>query len=173
MILKFKTKRVDEMTYYSVYDEQIQSLRTDYAYYEDKVKLKAMFENHMLDFKDVSPNQTEIIWSELGYKIIETPMDFINESEQSILTEVVHGKYNHVNKGWFDDFNAIDKADLKSIIEFKEFGFAGAWYVVFTNTNKPLVIKHKINNVNTSHTMNYYKSCYKLKTHEMSYKTVY
>lgn len=34
-----------KMTYYSVYDEQIKELRTDYAYYEDKAELQAAFEN--------------------------------------------------------------------------------------------------------------------------------
>ncbi|WP_436962389.1 hypothetical protein [Staphylococcus shinii] len=161
------------MTYYSVYDEQIKELRTDYAYYQDKAKLKAEFEKHMMDIREVTPNEVETIWADLEYNIIETPLDFINEAEKQVLQEVVHGNYTNVNKGWFKDFNRMNKADIKSIIEFKEFGFASAWYVVFSYSHKPLVIKHQTNDVNTYHVMYQYKYGFKLNVHEMSYKAVY
>lgn len=161
------------MMKYSVYDEQIKGLRTDYAYYEDKAKLKADFEKYMIEIRDVTPKEVESVWSELEYRIIETPIDFINEAEEKVLQEVVHGDYTHVKKGWFKDFNCIEKADIKCIIEFKEFGFAGAWYVVFTHTHTPLVIKHPINDVNTYHIMYQYKYGFKLDVHQMSYKAAY
>lgn len=161
------------MTYYSVYDEQIKELRTDFAYYEDKAKLQADFEKHMIDINDVSSYTVEVIWSDLEYRIIETPLDFINETEKQILHEVVHEDYAHVKCGWFSDFNHISKADIKSIIEFKEYREAGAWYVVFTHTQKPLVIKHRYNNVNTYHIMYHYKFGFKLNVHEMSCNAVY
>lgn len=72
------------MTYYSVYDEQIKELRTDFAYYEDKAKLQADFEKHMIAINDVSPYKVEAVWSDLEYRIIETPLDFINESEKNL-----------------------------------------------------------------------------------------
>lgn len=161
------------MTYYSVYDEQIKELRTDYAYYEDKAELQAAFEKHMLDIKDVSPYQVETVWTDLEYSIIETPLDFISEAEQKILHEVVHEDYTHVKRGWFSDFNHINQADIKSIVEFKEYREAGAWYVVFTHTQKPLVIKHRYNDVNTYHIMYHYKFGFNLNVHEMSSKAVY
>lgn len=166
-------KWVLAMTYYSVYDEQIKELRTDYAYYQDKAKLKAEFEKHMVDIRDVKRNEVETVWSDLEYNIIETPLNFINEAEKQILQEVVHGNYAHVNKGWFKDFNRIDKADIKSIIEFKEYEFDGAWYVIFTHTHKPLVIRHQSNDINTYRIMYQYKFGFKLQVHEMSYKAVY
>ena len=161
------------MTYYSVFDKQIKELRTDFAYYKDKARLKDEFEQHMIEVKEVKSNEDERIWNEFGYRIIETPLDFINESEKQILREVVHGYYANVNKGWFEDFNHIDKSEIKSIVEFKEFGFAGAWYVVFTHTDKPLVIKHNVNDVNTYFIMYEYIWGFKLQVYEMSYKAVY
>lgn len=161
------------MTYYSVYDEQIKELRTDYAYYEDKAELQAAFEKHMIDIKDVSPYQVETVWTDLEYSIIETPLDFISEAEQKILHEVVHEDFTHVKRGWFSDFNHINQADIKSIVEFKEYREAGAWYVVFTHTQKPLVIKHRYNDVNTYHIMYHYKFGYNLNVHEMSSEAVY
>lgn len=161
------------MTYYSVYDEQIKELRTDFAYYEDQEKLKNDFEKHMVEIRDVSPYEVESIWTDLEYNIIETPFDFINETEQQTLYEVVHGDYTHVKRGWFSDFNQIDKADIKSIVEFKEYREAGAWYVVFTHTHKPLVIKHQSNDVNTYHIMYQYKFGFNLNVHELSSKAVY
>lgn len=161
------------MTYYSVYDEQIKELRTDYAYYEDKAELQAAFEKHMIDIKDVSPYQVETVWTDLEYSIIETPLDFISEAEQKILHEVVHEDFTHVKRGWFSDFNHINQADIKSIVEFKEYREAGAWYVVFTHTQKPLVIKHRYNDVNTYHIMYHYKFGYNLDVHEMSSEAVY
>lgn len=162
-----------KMTYYSVYDEQIKELRTDYAYYEDKAELQAAFEKHMIDIKDVSPYQVETVWTDLEYSIIETPLDFISEAEQKILHEVVHEDFTHVKRGWFSDFNHINQADIKSIVEFKEYREAGAWYVVFTHTQKPLVIKHRYNDVNTYHIMYHYKFGYNLNVHEMSSEAVY
>lgn len=162
-----------KMTYYSVYDEQIKELRTDYAYYEDKAELQAAFEKHMIDIKDVSPYQVETVWTDLEYSIIETPLDFISEAEQKILHEVVHEDFTHVKRGWFSDFNHINQADIKSIVEFKEYREAGAWYVVFTHTQKPLVIKHRYNDVNTYHIMYHYKFGYNLDVHEMSSEAVY
>ncbi len=161
------------MTYYSVYDEQIKELRTDFAYYEDQAKLKADFEKYMIEIRDVSPYEVETIWTDLEYRIIETPLDFIDETEQQILHEVVHGDYTHVNRGWFRDFNRIDKADIKSIVEFKEYREAGAWYVVFTHTHQPLVIKDQANDINTYHIMYQYKFGFKLNVHEMSSTAVY
>lgn len=161
------------MTYYSVYDEQIKELRTDYAYYEDKAELQAAFEKHMIDIKDVSPYQVETVWTDLEYSIIETPLDFISEAERKILHEVVHEDFTHVKRGWFSDFNHINQADIKSIVEFKEYREAGAWYVVFTDTQKPLVIKHRYNDVNTYHIMYHYKFGYNLNVHEMSSEAVY
>lgn len=161
------------MTYYSVYDEQIKELRTDFAYYEDKAKLQADFEKHMIAINDVSPYKVEAVWSDLEYRIIETPLDFINEREKQILHEVVREDYTHVKRGWFSDFNHIAKAEIKSIVEFKEYREAGAWYVVFTHTQKPLVIKHRYNDVNTYHIMYHYKFGFKLNVHEMSCNAVY
>lgn len=162
-----------KMTYYSVYDEQIKELRTDYAYYEDKAELQAAFEKHMIDIKDVSPYQVETVWTDLEYSIIETPLDFISEAELKILHEVVHEDFTHVKRGWFSDFNHINQADIKSIVEFKEYREAGAWYVVFTHTQKPLVIKHRYNDVNTYHIMYHYKFGFNLDVHEMSSEAVY
>lgn len=161
------------MTYWSVYDTQIKELRTDYAYYEDKTKLQAEFEKHMMDIKDVSPYQVETVWTDLEYSIIETPLDFINHEEQQILHEIVHGDYTNVTCGWFKDFNNIEKEDIKSIVEFKEFREAGAWYVVFTHTRQPLVIKHQYNDIKTYHIMYHYKYGFKLNVHELSSKAVY
>lgn len=127
----------------------------------------------MLDIKDVSPYQVETVWTDLEYSIIETPLDFISEAEQKILHEVVHEDFTHVKRGWFSDFNHINQADIKSIVEFKEYREAGAWYVVFTHTQKPLVIKHRYNDVNTYHIMYHYKFGYNLNVHEMSSEAVY
>ena len=170
MLLKIKMKWVNVITYYSVYDEQIKELRTDFSYYKDKVELKVTFEKHMIDIRDVSPYQVEQVWNELDYSIIETPLNFINEADKKVLYEIANGDYQNIERGWFDDLNAV-KSEIKSIIAFKEYREPGAWYVIFTHTQKPLVIKHRYNDVNTYHIMYHYRFAFGLDIHEMSIKT--
>lgn len=161
------------MTYFSVYDAQIKEMRTDFAYYEDKAKLQNDFEKHLMDIKEICSKDIHQVWNELEYRIIETPFDFVNEAEKRILNEVVHGNFSSVKKGWFLEFEAIDKKEIKSMLEFKEFGFGGAWYVVFTHNQKPLVIQHKINDVNTYCQMYQYRKQLEDITYQLSYKAVY
>jgi len=161
------------MTQYSVYDAQIKEMRNDFAYYEDKEKLQNDFEKHLMDIKEICSKDIHKVWNELEYRIIETPFDFVNEAEKRILNEVVHGDYSHVKKGWLKEFEALEQSDIKIMIEFKEFGFAGTWYVVFTHNQRPLVIEHKINNVNTYWHMYKYRKPLEDVMYQLSYKAVY
>ncbi|MFG0934619.1 hypothetical protein ACF91D_28605 [Staphylococcus sp. 231237_7MaSpsaltlick] len=156
------------MTYYSVYDAQIKELRTDFAYYKDKTKLKADFEAHLLDIREICSKHINKIWNELEYRIIETPFDFVSEAEKHILREVIQGEYTHVKKGWNAEVRALAFEDIKRVVEFKEFGFIGSWYVLFLYNQTPLLIKHKTNDVNTYRMMYKFQSKLESKTYRLS-----
>ena len=61
--------------------------------------------------------------------------------------------------------------DIKAIVEFKEHGFAGSWYIVFRYRDQPLKIKHPINPVNTSRMMKDFDIYNKHTVYEMSHQS--
>lgn len=159
------------MTYYSIYNSDADRIRTDFAYYTNKQQLQKDFETHVSDNADYYTENVETIWDETGYQIVETPLNLLNETDINILKSLYRGDYRDVNQGWFDKFEAIGISDIKAIVEFREHGYSGKWYVVFMHDQSPLVIKHQYNQVNTSWVMSKYHIKQKIKVYEMSHRT--
>ncbi|MGJ7589353.1 hypothetical protein [Staphylococcus shinii] len=156
------------MTYYSIYNEQIKELRTDFAYYKDKTKLRTDFESHLMDIREICSKDIHKIWNELEYRIVETPFDFVSEAEKHLLREVIQGDYTHVKQGWDTEVRELALEDIKCVIEFEEFGFIGSWYVIFLYNETPLLIKNRANDVYTYRMMYKFQSKLESKTYRLS-----
>lgn len=159
------------MTYYSIYHSEAGIIRTDFAYYTSQQQLQSDFETHLLDNDDVDSSNVKTIWDESGYQIIETPLNLLNATDINILKSISEGENEDVHHGWFDEFEEIRSSDIKAIVEFREHGYSGSWYVVFMYHEFPLVIKHKLNQVNTSWMMSKYHIKQSITVYEMSYGT--
>lgn len=160
------------MTYYSIYNLQTKTIRTDYAYYRNKQHLQSTFENHLKENRDMYEESVDTLW-ENTFQVIETPLDHLTKEDIKILKKVVKGDDTLVDNGWYDEFNQIRNEDIKTIVKFKEHGFAGSWYVVFRYQSQPLKIKHPINPVNTSRMMRDFDIYNNNTVYKMSYRTPY
>ena len=160
------------MTYYSIYNLQTKTIRTAYAYYRNKQQLQFAFENHLKENRDMYEESVDMLW-ENTFQVIETPLDHLTKEDIQILKQIVKGDDMLVDNGWYDEFNQIGNEDIKTIVEFKEHGFAGSWYVVFRYQSQPLKIKHPINPVNTSRMMRDFDIYNNNTVYKMSYRTPY
>lgn len=81
-------------------------------------------------------------------------MVVLTDVESKVVKAIYKGKYYKAKKGWYYDIkDEMQQDNILKVIKLYRKQFAGAWYVVFC-TDKVLVIKHKINNVNTEMMMN-------------------
>ena len=94
--------------------------------------------------------------------------------EYKVLNQIVHGNYKDVRSGYYNEVMALEVEDIRKIIEFKEDTFAGRYYVIFRKyNNPPLVIKNRVNDVNTKHMMAPFIRRHKEAVIELSYQDVY
>lgn len=158
------------MTYYSIYNLKSKTVRTDYAYYRNQQQLQLAFEKHLRENRDKYEESVDNLL-ENTFQVIETPLDNLINEDINVLRQVVKGDDASVENGWYDEFNQIVSEDIKAIVEFKEHGFAGSWYIVFRYRDQPLKIKHPINPVNTSRMMKDFDIYNKHTVYEMSHQS--
>lgn len=161
------------MAFYSVYNELIQEVRTDFAYYTDKSELKNAFEFYFKMSRDMTEPHT--LWGAHGFKIIEIPLDFIEKTDRKHIATILEGKATkNVEKG----FEALDSIknwqdDIKYILEVKECGFAAAWYIISSQTLGIFTIGYKRHDGMAFWLMNRgYREELAHLMHTMSYQTI-
>lgn len=160
--------------YYSIYNSVINEIRTDFAYYVDKLELQHEFETYYQVTRGTT--KAEQLWGEDGYAIIETPLDFINEAESETIRHFLQGKPSDVVRGSFDELEAITdwQSDIKYIIEVQDFGFATAWYIVVSEHRSPFTIGYERHDGMALWSMNHqYRKYLNSKIFKMSYRTLY
>lgn len=161
------------MAYYSVYNELTQEIQTDFAYYTDKSELENTFEHFFKVTRDMT--ETHKLWQEHGFKIIETPIKFIKKTDRKHIAEILKEKaIENVDKG----FEALDSIqnwqdDIKYILEIKELGFAGAWYIISSKTLGIFTIGYNREDGSVFWLMNReYRTELTHLMHTMSYQTI-